>query len=95
MADDRQCLHLSVVGRVQGVGFRAWLQHTAVGLGLDGWVRNRRDGSVEALVAGPRRAVAELLAACHRGPALARVDHVTTGEHAAPAEAGFRTLPTV
>jgi acylphosphatase len=63
-------------GTVQGVGFRYWTRRTATARGLEGWVRNRRDGSVEAVFAGPEQAVAEMIALCRRGPASARVDAV-------------------
>jgi acylphosphatase len=63
-------------GRVQGVGFRAWTEVTALECGLQGWVRNRRDGSVEALFAGPAEAVAAMIEHCRRGPPGARVDAV-------------------
>ena len=69
-------LHLTVGGRVQGVGFRAWTVREAAGLGLDGWVRNRRDGTVEILAAGDPTAVRALVERCHSGPPLARVDSV-------------------
>ena len=63
-------------GRVQGVGFRAWVEHVALQRGLEGWVRNRRDGAVEAVFAGPTETVAAMLEACHHGPGSARVDAV-------------------
>jgi acylphosphatase len=63
-------------GRVQGVGYRAWVEHQARGLGLHGWVRNRRDGSVEAVFEGIEDVVAGMIAACRQGPASARVDDV-------------------
>jgi acylphosphatase len=63
-------------GRVQGVGYRAWVDHEARTSNLSGWVRNRRDGSVEALFAGPADVVTTMIAACHRGPLSARVDAV-------------------
>ncbi len=63
-------------GRVQGVGFRAWTEVTALECGLQGWVRNRRDGSVEALFAGSAEAVATMIEYCRRGPPGARVDAV-------------------
>jgi acylphosphatase len=66
-----------VRGRVQGVGYRAWVEDQATMNGLEGWVRNRRDGSVEALFAGPAQDVAEIVAACRKGPPAARVDAVT------------------
>ena len=61
-------------GRVQGVGFRAWIEYTALARGLEGFVRNRRDGSVEAVFAGPAGALMAMIEACHRGPPGARVD---------------------
>ena len=61
-------VHLVIRGRVQGVGFRAWTQHQGELRGLQGWVRNRRDGSVEAVVAGPAAEVAQMVAVCREGP---------------------------
>jgi acylphosphatase len=79
-----------ITGRVQGVGFRASCQRQAVGLGLNGWVRNRWDGAVEALFEGPQAAVDAMLDWCHSGPPMAWVSGV---EHlapdAAPPERGF------
>src|SRR6202051_4769300 len=66
-----------ITGRVQGVGYRAWVDHQARNHNLEGWVRNRRDGSVEALFAGPENLVSEMVARCRRGPSSARVDDVT------------------
>ena len=63
-------------GRVQGVGYRAWVEQQANARNLEGWVRNRRDHSVEALFAGPADAVADMIAQCRRGPPLARVEKV-------------------
>jgi acylphosphatase len=63
-------------GRVQGVGFRYWTMGEAIRLGVAGWVRNRRDGGVEALFAGPADAVADMVARCRKGPEFARVDAV-------------------
>jgi acylphosphatase len=65
-----------ITGRVQGVGYRAWVEHRARAHDLEGWVRNRRDGSVEALFAGPAEVVADMVASCRRGPSSARVDAV-------------------
>jgi acylphosphatase len=67
---------LTITGRVQGVGYRDWAMVTARHLGLSGWVRNRSDGSVEALVVGDDTAVGQMIEACRRGPTMARVDAV-------------------
>jgi acylphosphatase len=67
---------VTIAGRVQGVGYRAWIEHQARNHNLEGWVRNRRDGSVEALFAGPENLVSEMIARCRRGPSSARVDDV-------------------
>jgi acylphosphatase len=67
---------LTITGRVQGVGYRDWVLATGQQLGLAGWVRNRTDGSVEALVVGDERAVGQMIDACRRGPSLARVDEI-------------------
>jgi acylphosphatase len=68
--------HVSIRGRVQGVGYRAWVDDEAGRLNLEGWVRNRRDGSVEAVFSGSEDVVAAMIEACRRGPALARVDAI-------------------
>jgi acylphosphatase len=94
MSDDIRTVMIR--GVVQGVGYRAWVEHQALSRGLDGWVRNRRDGSVEALFAGPAQAVAEMIAACRRGPPLARVDAVEEQTPPSdPAPAAFAVRPTV
>lgn len=86
---------VTVRGRVQGVGYRDWLVREARAHGLAGWVRNRRrDGSVEALLAGPEPAVAEVLSAMRLGPPLARVESVEEAFDEPPGEPGFRRLPT-
>jgi acylphosphatase len=87
--------HLLISGRVQGVGYRDWLVRTASAEGLAGWVRNRADGRVEALLAGPEPAVAAVLLACRRGPATARVTDIEESFAEVPAEPGFHRLPTV
>jgi acylphosphatase len=71
-------LLVTIRGRVQGVGFRAWVEHQATSARLEGWVRNRRDGSVEALLAGSARAVADVVALCRHGPPASRVTEVLT-----------------
>ena len=68
--------HVMIRGRVQGVGFRYWTTREALRLGLAGWVRNRRDGSVEALFVGPTDVVTEMMARCRNGPEAARVEAI-------------------
>jgi acylphosphatase len=84
---------LIISGRVQGVGYRDWMQTLAERLGVFGWVRNRRDGTVEAVVDGDEAAVAELLRACRRGPRLAEVSEILEELTEAPDGPGFRKLP--
>jgi acylphosphatase len=92
-----------ITGRVQGVGYRAWVEHEATRRKLEGWVRNRRDGSVEALFTGPEQVVAAMIEACRRGPSSARVEAVTEEETATsedglklrPAGERFAVLPTI
>ncbi|HVX78775.1 MAG TPA: acylphosphatase [Bradyrhizobium sp.] len=92
---------LMIRGRVQGVGYRAWVEYQAVGLGLDGWVRNRRDGSVEALFAGAEDAVTEMMALCRQGPSAAHVEAVAEEPARSDdlnlrrAGEGFSVLPTL
>jgi acylphosphatase len=74
----RAILQVMIRGQVQGVGYRAWVEYQANTCGLEGWVRNRRDGSVEALFAGPPTRVAEMVALCRHGPPSARVQNVTS-----------------
>jgi acylphosphatase len=66
--------HIILRGRVQGVGYRAFVEHEALRRGLQGWVRNCRDGSVEAVFMGEASTVAEMVETCRRGPYAARVD---------------------
>ncbi|WP_442756580.1 acylphosphatase [Methylocystis sp. JAN1] len=72
----RRIVRFFVTGRVQGVGFRDFLLREANALALDGWTRNRADGSVEALAAGPEAAVAAFIEAARRGPSASRVDNL-------------------
>lgn len=85
----RKAVRLRITGRVQGVGYRWWTVWEASRRGLDGWVRNRFDGSVEVLVAGPTDKVEELIDACRRGPDLARVDDIVVTLAADPGRTGF------
>jgi acylphosphatase len=87
-------VHVILEGRVQGVWFRAWTAERAVTLGLRGWVRNRGDGTVEALFSGPSGAVSAMLDACHKGPPLARVDAVRVADTDAQPPSGFEQRPT-
>jgi acylphosphatase len=68
--------HVVFRGRVQGVGFRAFVEEEAVRTGVEGWVRNRRDGTVEAVFAGDPKAVEDTIAACRKGSYAARVDGI-------------------
>ena len=92
---DRKIVHVLISGTVQGVWFRAWTAQEAQARGLDGWVRNRRDGDVEALFAGPTDQVDDMIRACHRGPESARVSSVQVQPHAEDPGKGFRKSPTV
>lgn len=89
--------HLRITGRVQGVGYRWSMAQQAQALGLTGWVRNRRDGSVEALVCGAADAVQALIDWAQRGPATARVDAVEVREALGAAEVlgGFEQRDSV
>ena len=93
MSDERT-VRVRIAGRVQGVSYRYWTRETAEALGLSGWVRNRRDGSVEALFSGAAADVAEMLRRCRDGPAAAVVGAVDILEEGGDALAGFHMLPT-
>jgi acylphosphatase len=88
-------------GRVQGVGFRAFVEFQAIKLDLEGWVRNRRDGSVEAVFSGPAEAVEAMIALCRRGPSAAQVvalvDEAAHPDQLALRRAGekFSPMPTL
>jgi acylphosphatase len=91
---DETTLRLRITGRVQGVAFRDWTVREAMQRGLRGWVRNRQDGSVEALVTGPAASVEDMVQACNRGPSLARVVSVDVVPDRDDGSAGFRRVPT-
>jgi acylphosphatase len=95
MASARPAIRLVVAGRVQGVGYRWWAIQRARALGLDGWVRNRRDGSVEALVIGRAERLQAMVAACRQGPSAARVTSVVQSPAEDDASTGFDDRPTV
>jgi len=91
---DRRTVRVRIEGGVQGVGYRYWTERVADELGLTGWVRNRRDGSVEALFSGPAEDVAQMLERCKGGPPSARVTAVTLiAEGGTPPQA-FTVLST-
>lgn len=85
--------HLMITGVVQGVGYRAAFERQAAALGLRGWVRNRRDGAVEAQVDGDAGALEAIVRWAHQGPPAARVDAVTVREATGKLDT-FRILPT-
>ncbi len=99
MASNR-IVHVLIRGRVHGVGFRAFVRHHAELGGLEGWVRNRRDGTVEAVFSGDEDGVAAMLRICRDGPPRARVEGIETaeGDRAAipqPGSGRFEVLATV
>jgi acylphosphatase len=97
MADQPEFIQRRLVihGRVQGVGYRAWACAAARRLGLDGWVRNRRDGTVEAYVRGGQAAVEDLIRRCHEGPPAARVEKVESQPADESVTQGFIQRETV
>jgi acylphosphatase len=98
MTRHQMIVRVTISGYVQGVGYRAWMEMEARALGVRGWVRNRLNGDVEALFAGPPDAVEALCAACWRGPPQALVDkvHVVEADPAALGPgAGFRQIATL
>jgi acylphosphatase len=90
-----EAIRLRIEGRVQGVGYRAWLEREARSRGLRGWVRNRRDGSVEALLIGAADAVEAVIAACARGPRHASVTVVERSPDTDDGRGSFEQLPTI
>ena len=92
---ERRPVRVRIAGRVQGVGYRYFVERAAAELGLAGFVRNRRDGAVEALLSGSRAGVVEMLERCHRGPSDARVTAVTILVEGEAEPTGFVVLPSV
>lgn len=84
-----------IEGRVQGVWYRGWTVQEAIRRGLSGWVRNRSDGSVEALFSGPEAVVDAMVLACREGPPAAHVTNVTIRPADVPDHGGFRPLATL
>jgi acylphosphatase len=89
-----ETVRLRITGQVQGVGYRLWMTRTAASLGLRGWVRNRRDGSVEALVTGTPEAVGAIIEASRTGPIGAHVTGVTVTPDKDAGSVGFGSRPT-
>ena len=87
-------VRVRIEGLVQGVGFRVWVERQAAELGLTGWVRNRRDGGVEASFTGPAAAIDEIVRRCAVGPRSAKVAMVKVLDEAGPVNAGFEVRPT-
>lgn len=85
-------VHCIITGRVQGVWYRAWTEQEAAGLGLDGWVRNLSDGSVEALFSGPEAVVRDMIGRCRSGPPLANVADIAETPTDPPDGQGFTIL---
>ncbi|HEV3246719.1 MAG TPA: acylphosphatase [Beijerinckiaceae bacterium] len=91
----QRTVHVMISGIVQGVGYRAFVERQAISLGLCGWVRNRKDGSVEAIFSGEAASVNAILTACQRGPRLAMVEEVRVTERSVDGELReFDVLPT-
>ena len=95
MTNTHKSVRVRIEGRVQGVGFRAWVERKAMAHGLDGWVRNRRDGGVEAVFAGSAAAVDAMVAECHQGPRAASVTMVRVLDEPGAVSQGFTVGPTV
>ncbi len=91
----QRTVRLRIEGRVQGVGYRVFVERNAAALGLNGWVRNRRDGGVEAVVSGPADVVDEIVTRCRTGPPAARVDRVEVLPEDDAVSPGFSVRPTV
>jgi acylphosphatase len=92
---DAVTVRVHIRGRVQGVWYRGWTVDQARRLGVSGWVRNRRDGSVEAVFSGPEQAVRAAIELCRQGPPGALVREVTAEIETGRVERGFRQAPTV
>ena len=90
-----ETIRLRITGKVQGVGYRIWATHTAARLELRGWVRNRSDGSVEALVTGAADRISQMVKASRAGPPGARVAEVTVVPDDDDGSEGFIALPTM
>lgn len=92
---DLTIFRLRITGQVQGVGFREWAINEAKARSLDGWVRNRSDGTVEVMIAGPDRTIQDMLGACTQGPEGARVTNIDIQNEKEPPATGFLRKPTL
>ncbi|WP_368669471.1 acylphosphatase [Roseibium sp. RKSG952] len=92
---DKKAVHILIIGRVQGVGFRQWLDTRAKAEGLSGWVRNRKDGSVEAVLSGGADAVHSVMELARDGPSLASVREVKILAEVETLGGSFQILSTV
>lgn len=92
---ERKAVLARIHGKVQGVWYRGWTVDTASAFGLNGWVRNRSDGTVEALFAGPAESVDRMLDACRRGPSAAIVRDIAVEPARDPGPLPFEQRGTV
>lgn len=92
MQGQPKAIRVRVAGKVQGVGYRVWTRGEAMRLGLTGWVRNERDGSVSALIAGAETAVPAMIERLRQGPKGAAVSNIEVQEAAADGAADFRII---
>ena len=95
MSEATISVRLHILGRVQGVWYRGWATDRARDLGLSGWIRNRQDGSVEALLCGSESRVRAMIEQCREGPPAARVERVIEEPADEPVGGRFRQLPTL
>lgn len=92
---DLTSLRLRIEGFVQAVGYRHFAIQKATDLGLNGWIRNRSDGTVEAVISGGTKAVESFVQACMKGPTGSRVENVELSPAQAPEEPGFKRRPSL
>ena len=95
LPEGHKAVRVTISGRVQGVWFRGWTVDQARSRALDGWVRNRADGTVEAIFVGPGGLVDEMVAACHDGPPAAHVVEVVVTPAMGLVVSGFHQKPTI
>jgi acylphosphatase len=95
MSGEIVAVHVRIEGKVQRVWYRNWTVENATKRGLAGWVRNRADGTVEAVFAGPKDQVDDMIAACHDGPPKAHVANIVTEACEMPKEPDFKEIDTV